>query len=61
MKTRVILEENDILELISEKYGVDTEDINVNIECSTDDWGTRHYNLEFEFESQKKTKNKGRA
>lgn len=56
MKQIIILEENDILELISEKYGVDTEDINVNIGCHSDDFGTKHYNLEFEFEATEKQK-----
>lgn len=58
MKQKIILEENDILGLISEKYGVDIEDIDVQLECHSDDWGTNHYHMEFQFESKKKTKNK---
>ena len=61
MKHTIILEENDILELISEKYGVDTEDIDVHVECHSDEWGTNHYSMEFQFESEKKTKNKKRT
>ena len=53
MKTRTVLEEDDILDLISKKYKVAKEDIDVDVTTSTDDYGVKQYYMEFSFEAPK--------
>ena len=53
MKTKTVLEEDDILDLISKKYKVAKENIDVDVTTTTDDFGVKQYYMEFSFEDPK--------